>query len=47
MSVGEMILSHMLALWKSEMEMLLVLSSIMSSLLMTEGAASAKLDPGD
>lgn len=47
MSVGEMMFSYILALWKSEIEMLVLLSHIMSSLPMIEGAASAKLDPGD
>lgn len=37
----------MLTLWKSEMEMFVFLGRIISSLPMTEGVASAELDPGD
>lgn len=40
MSVGEM-MSYALSLWKSELEMLVLLGPIMSSLPMTEGVASA------
>lgn len=45
-SVGEMF-SYIMALWKSEMEMLVLLGRIMSSLPMIQGVASAKLEPGD
>lgn len=47
MSVGEMMFSSMLTLWKSGMEMLVLLGHITCSLPMTEGVASAKLKPGD
>lgn len=39
--------SYILALWKSEMEMLVLLGHITTSLPMIEGVALAKLEPGD
>lgn len=39
--------SYTMALWKLEMEMLVLLGRIMSSLPMIQGVASAKLEPGD